>query len=421
MSDITIEDFTAEARTFLDANAEKRPPAREFVWGQGSDEVAVFDEKDRDAEAREAEEAKQWRRKRFDHGFGWITGPEKFGGRELPGAYERAYSSVENEYVTPGMGIFTISLGMVAPTILAHAISEVQDLYLRDLYRGDRVACQLFSEPGSGSDLASMQTKAVRDGDEWIVTGQKVWTSSAHLSDIGEIICRTDPELPKHKGLTGFVVDMRAPGVDIRPLRQMTGGANFNEVFFEEVRVPDTHRLGDVNQGWTVALTTLMNERASIGAGGGGGTGMFTPRRIHAMLEAFGLDDDPVIRDEAARLYTTFNVAKWNNQRALDKIKAGGLPGPELSTAKLALTNNLKAYTEWVARVLGPRITADTGEWGTYAWSKMLLGVPGMRVAGGTDEIMKNIIAERVLGLPKDPGIDSVTAFKDLKVGTQRD
>jgi alkylation response protein AidB-like acyl-CoA dehydrogenase len=421
MADISIEDFTAEARAFLDAHAERRPPAQEFVWGQGSDEVAVFDEKDRDAEALEAEEAKEWRRKRFDHGFGWITGPEQFGGRELPSSYERAYGSVENEYVTPGMGIFTISLGMVAPTILAHAIPEVQDLYLRDLYRGDRVACQLFSEPGSGSDLASMQTKAVRDGDEWILTGQKVWTSSAHLSDIGEIICRTDPELPKHKGLTGFVVDMRAPGVDIRPLRQMTGGANFNEVFFEEVRVPDSHRLGDVNQGWTVALTTLMNERASIGAGGGGGTGMFTPRRIHAMLEAFGLDQDPVIRDEAARLYTNFNVAKWNNQRALDKIKAGGLPGPELSTAKLALTNNLRAYTEWVARVLGPRITADSGEWGTYAWSKMLLGVPGMRVAGGTDEIMKNIISERVLGLPKDPGVDSTTPFKDLRVGTQRD
>ena len=421
MADITVEEFTAEARSFLDDNAERKPPAQEFVWGQGSDEVAVFDEKDRDAEAREAEEAKEWRRKRFDHGFGWITGPEKFGGRELSAAYERAYTSVENEYVTPGMGIFTISLGMVAPTILAHAIPEVQDLYLRDLYRGDRVACQLFSEPGSGSDLASMQTRAVRDGDEWRITGQKVWTSSAHLSDIGEIICRTDPDLPKHKGLTGFVVDMRAPGVDIRPLRQMTGGANFNEVFFEEVRVPDTHRLGDVNQGWTVALTTLMNERASIGAGSGGGTGMFTPRRIHAMLEAFGLDDDPVIRDEAARLYTNFNVAKWNNQRALDKIKAGGLPGPELSTAKLALTNNLKAYTEWVARVLGPRIAADSGEWGTYAWSKMLLGVPGMRVAGGTDEIMKNIISERVLGLPKDPGVDSTTPFKDLKVGTQRD
>jgi acyl-CoA dehydrogenase len=421
MGRITIEEFTAEARAFLDAHAERKPPVREFVWGQGSDDVAVFDEKDREAEAREAEEAKAWRRTRFDHGFGWITGPEKFGGRELPAAYERAYASVENEYVTPNMGIFTISLGMVAPTILAHAIPEVQDLYLRDLYRGDQVACQLFSEPGSGSDLASLQTKAVRDGDEWVITGQKVWTSSAHLSDIGEIICRTDPELPKHKGLTAFIVDMRAPGVEIRPLRQMTGGASFNEVFFEEVRVPDTHRLGDVNQGWTVALTTLMNERASIGAGGGGGMGMFTPARIHAMLEHFGLDGDPVIRDEIARIYSNFTVAKWNNQRALDKIKAGGLPGPELSTAKLALTNNLKAYTEWVARVLGPRITADTGEWGTYAWSKMLLGVPGMRVAGGTDEIMKNIVAERVLGLPKDPGIDSTTPFKDLKVGTQRD
>ncbi len=421
MADITVEEFAREARAFLDANAEKRPPAREFVWGEGSDEVAVFDERDREAEARDAEAARAWRRQRFDHGLGWITGPEKFGGRALSGAHERAYAAVENEYVTPGMGIFTISLGMVAPTILAHAIPEVQDLYLRDLYRGDMVACQLFSEPGSGSDLASLQTKAIRDGDEWVITGQKVWTSSAHLSEIGEIICRTDPELPKHKGLTGFVVDMRAPGVEIRPLRQMTGGANFNEVFFEEVRVPDTHRLGDVNQGWTVALTTLMNERASIGAGGGGGSGMFGPRRLHAMLEHFGLDRDPVVRDEAARLYSDFTVAKWNNQRALDKIKAGGLPGPELSTAKLALTNNLRAYTEWVARVLGPRITADSGEWGTYAWSKMLLGVPGMRVAGGTDEIMKNIVAERVLGLPKDPGIDSTTPFKDLKVGTQRD
>jgi alkylation response protein AidB-like acyl-CoA dehydrogenase len=282
------------------------------------------------------------------------------------------------------------------------------------------VGCQLFSEPGSGSDLASIQTKAVRDGDEWVLTGQKVWTSSAHLSEIGEIICRTDPDLPKHRGMTAFVVDMTAPGVTIRPLRQMTGGANFNEVFFDEVRVHDSHRLGDVNGGWTVALTTLMNERASIGAGGGGGSGLFTPGRIHAMLEHFGLDEDPVIRDEATRIYTSFQVAKWNNQRALDKIKAGGLPGPELSTAKLALTNNLKAYSEWVARVLGPRICADTGEWGTYSFSKMLCGVPGMRVAGGTDEVMRNIVAEQVLGLPKGPGVDKNLPFKDIPVGTQR-
>jgi len=419
--EITIEEFTAEARAFLDAAAAPRPPATEFVWGEGSDEVAVFDERDREAEARDAEAARAWRRQRFDHGFGWIGGPEKFGGRDLPAAYERAYQSVEQGYVTPNMGVFTISLGMVAPTILAHAIPEVQDLYLRDLYRGDLVACQLFSEPGAGSDLASLQTKAVRDGDEWVLTGQKVWTSSAHLSEIGEIVCRTDPEQPKHRGLTAFVMDMRAPGVEIRPLRQMTGGASFNEVFLDEVRVPDTHRLGEVNGGWTVALTTLMNERASIGAGGGGGSGMFSPRRLHAMLEHFGLDRDPVVRDQAAKLYSDFTVAKWNNQRALDKIKAGGLPGPELSTAKLALTNNLKAYSEWVASVLGPRILADTGEWGTFAFSKLLTGVPGMRVAGGTDEIMKNIVAERVLGLPKDPGIDSTTPFNELLVNSERD
>ena len=412
---ITVEEFTEEARAFLEANAERRPPAKEFVWGQGSDDVGMFDEKPRDVEAREAEEAKAWRRLRFDHGVGWITGPERFGGRDLPQAYERAYNSVESQYVTPRMGVFTISLGMVAPTILAHAVPEVQDLYLRDLYRGDMVACQLFSEPGAGSDLAGITTRAVRDGDEWIISGQKVWTSAAHLSQIGEVICRTDPDLPKHKGMTVFVVDMHAPGVEIRPLRQMTGGAAFNEVFFDEVRIPDTHRLGEVNSGWSVALTTLMNERSSIGAGGGGGgAGLFSPRRMHAMLEHFGQADNAVLVDEAARLYTSFTVAKWNSQRALDKIRRGQLPGPEMSTAKLALTNNLKAYTEWAAKVLGPRLAADGGEWGAYAFSQMVTGVPGMRVAGGTDEVMRNIVAERVLGLPKDPGVDSTTPFKDL-------
>jgi len=413
----TLEEFTESARNFLEANATHRPPASEFVWGQGSDDVAVFDEKDSEAELAEAAAARAWRAKRFDNGVGWISGPKEYGGHGLPGAYERAYSALEAHYETPSMGLFTISLGMVAPTILAHGTDEAKSQYLRDLYRGDTVACQLFSEPGAGSDLASLQAKAVRDGDEWIVTGQKVWTSNAHLSEIGEIICRTDPEMPKHRGLTGFVVDMTAPGVEIRPLRQMTGGASFNEVFFNEVRIPDTHRLGDVNGGWGVALTTLMNERASIGAGGGGGGGGLTsPRRIHAMLEHFGLANDAVVVDQAIRIYSQFMVARWTNQRALDKIKAGALPGPELSTAKLSLTNNLKAYSEWMGQVLGPRIIADTGEWGTYAWSKMLLGVPGMRVAGGTDEIMKNIVAERVLGLPKDPGIDSTTAFKDLRV-----
>jgi acyl-CoA dehydrogenase len=282
------------------------------------------------------------------------------------------------------------------------------------------VACQLFSEPGAGSDLAGLQTRAERDGDEWIVNGQKVWTSGAQYSDIGEIICRTDPDKPKHKGLTGFVVDMHAPGVEVRPLRQMTGGASFNEVFFTDVRVPDDHRLGDVNEGWTVALTTLMNERASIGAGSaGGGLGIASSTRLIEMLRHFGLDQDPVYRQELMKLHVAFSVAKYNNQRAMDKIKSGQLPGPEMSIAKLSLTQNMWQTAQFVSRVLGARITADTGEWGTFSWEQFLLGVPGMRIAGGSDEVMRNIVAERVLGLPKDPGIDSKTAFKDLKVGTQ--
>jgi alkylation response protein AidB-like acyl-CoA dehydrogenase len=194
----------------------------------------------------------------------------------------------------------------------------------------------------------------------------------------------------------------------------MTGGASFNEVFFNDVRVPDDHRLGDVNQGWSVALTTLMNERASIGAGGGGGLGVADSRRLVEMLRQFGKDDDAVLRDELMRLHTGFRVAKLTNQRALDKIRAGQLPGPEMSIAKLALTRNLTDTGAFVARVLGPRIAADTGEWGTFAWARFVTGTPGMRIAGGTDEVLRNIVGERVLGLPKDTGIDTTSAFKDL-------
>ena len=196
------------------------------------------------------------------------------------------------------------------------------------MYRADIVGCQLFSEPGAGSDLASLQTRAVRDGEEWVLTGQKVWTSGAQYSDIGEIIARTDADQPKHRGLTGFIVDMRAPGVEIRPLRQMTGGASFNEVFFTDVRIPDDHRLGDVNNGWNVALTTLMNERAAIGAGGaGGGTSGLLTRAVE-MTKAFGLNDDPLVRQRLADLIVHSRVNQYTNQRALDKIRAGQTPGP---------------------------------------------------------------------------------------------
>jgi acyl-CoA dehydrogenase len=422
MPDLSLDEFRADATTFLDANAELREKDQKFVWGEGTDDISLFEEVDPDTERRQIEAAKAWRAKRFDAGFGYIFGPAEYGGRELPAAYDRAYAQLEARYAIPNQSFFGIGLGMVAPTILAHATDEVKDAYLAKMYRGDLIGAQLFSEPGAGSDLAGLQTKAMRDGDEWVITGQKVWTSGAQYSDIGEVICRTDPDQPKHKGLTGFVVDMHAPGVEVRPLRQMTGGASFNEVFFNEVRVHDGHRLGDVNEGWGVALTTLMNERASIGAGsGGGGMGLANSTRLSEMLRHFGLDQDPVHRQQLADLHIKFQVAKFTNQRALDKIKAGQLPGPEMSIAKMALTQNLTQTAQFVAQVLGPRITADTGEWGTFSWAQFVLGTPGMRIAGGSDEVLRNIVGERVLGLPKDPGIDSKTPFKDLKVGTQSD
>jgi acyl-CoA dehydrogenase len=422
MPDPTLDEFRDEVTAFLDANAEKRREVKkaEFRWGEGSDDVSLFEEVDRGRELEDLADAKAWRAKRHDAGVGWITGPKEYGGRELSQAHERLYNALEAKYRIPPQSFFGIGLGMVAPTIKDHATPEVKADLLPKMYRGDLVGCQLFSEPGAGSDLAGLQTRAERDGDEWIITGQKVWTSGAHYSDIGEIICRTDPDQPKHKGLTGFVVDMKAPGVEVRPLRQMTGGTAFNEVFFDEVRVPDTHRLGDVNQGWSVALTTLMNERASIGAGSGGGLGLGNVERLKQMIHHFGLGDDPVTRDQLADLYIRFQVAKFTNQRAMDKIKSGQIPGPEMSIAKMALTENMQRMIEFVARVLGPRLTADTGEWGTYAWNGMLQGVPGLRVAGGTDEVLRNIVGERVLGLPKDPGVDTTSPFKDLAANATR-
>ncbi len=418
MADITLEVFEKEARDFLDANATRKEAEKAFVWGEGSDKVAVFEEKDRDTERADVRRACEWRAKKFDAGFGWISGPAQFGGRELPNAYERLWNSLEGQYQVPNQGAFTIGLGMVAPTILAHGSDVAKELYLKRMYRAELVGCQLFSEPGAGSDLASLQTRAVRDGDEWVITGQKVWTTGAQFSDIGEIIARTDPDLPKHKGLTGFIVDMHAPGVEVRPLRQMTGGASFNEVFFTEVRVRDDHRLGDVNNGWNVALTTLMNERAAIGAGGGSGINLYT--RVIEMVRHFGLDTDPIIRNELANLLIHQRVAGYNNQRAMDKIKAGQMPGPEMSIAKLAGTLNSLRLGAFLSKVLGPKLVADSGEWGTYAWSQLILGAPGGRIAGGSDEVMRNIVGERVLGLPKDAGIDSTSPFKDLKVGTQK-
>jgi len=417
MAELDLDTFQTEALDFLNANASLKAESSNFVWGEGPDDPSLFEEIDRENEKAALAAAQEWRATKYDAGFGWITGPEEMGGRGLTRRHDRAYAELENRYDVPDQSFFGIGLGMVAPTIADHAEPDVAADILPKMYRGDIVGCQLFSEPGAGSDLASLQMKAERDGDEWIVTGQKVWTSGAHYSDLGEVICRTDPDLPKHKGLTGFIVDMKAPGVDIRPLRQMTGGANFNEVFFNEVRVPDSYRLGEVNDGWRVALTTLMNERASIGGGSNAGGG-FT--RLREMARHFGLADDPLVRQRLMDIYINGAVLRYNNQRSLAAMKRGQLPGPEMSGSKLLLTENMRRTSDFVSTVLGPRLAANSGEWGTFSWSGYVLGMPGMAIAGGSDQVLRNILGERVLGLPKEPGIDTTSPFKDLKVGTQR-
>jgi len=420
LSHLSEEAFTAAAVEFLEANASLKAEEQSFVWGEGDDNASLFDDPDREQEQRDLAAAKAWRAEKYDAGFGWISGPTELGGSGCPRGYEAIWSRLEAKYDAPSAGFFGIGLGMVAPTIAAHANPEVAAELLPKMYRGDLVGCQLFSEPGAGSDLASLQMKAERDGDEWIINGQKVWTSGAHYSDVGEIIARTDFDLPKHRGLTGFMVDMHAPGVEVRPLRQMTGGANFNEVYFTDVRVPDSHRLGDLNQGWTVALTTLMNERASIGGGGGGDSRGGGITRLTEMARSVGKLDDANIRQRLMEIFTYNKVLSYTNQRAMAGLAAGKTPGPEMSLAKMGLTRSMRAQVHYLSEVLGPSLIADTGEWGTFSNAGFVLGEPGMHIAGGSDEVMRNIIGERVLGLPKEPGIDTTSAFKDIKVGTQR-
>jgi len=289
---------------------------------------------------------------------------------------------------------------MVAPTILRHGSQQQKEHWLPRLYRGEQIACQLFSEPDAGSDLAAVRTQAVRDGDRWRLSGQKVWTSGAHLADVGEIICRTADQ-PRHRNLTAFLMDMHADGVTVRPLRQITGGASFNEVFLDDVIVPDSRRLDTEGNGWQVALTTLGHERGAMGHSAFGGARILSTERLIGLVQAMGKQDDPVIRGEFGELLSHLRAARYTQQVMAAQARAGDAPGPEIALNKIALSNNMKRLAEFVAAVLGPALIADTGAWGTYAWTSVVLGAPGYRLGGGTDEVLKNTIAQRVLGLPR--------------------
>jgi acyl-CoA dehydrogenase len=304
---------------------------------------------------------------------------------------------------TPALDVFVISLGMVASTFLAFGSPAVRTLVPR-LHRGDLIGCQLFSEPGAGSDLASLTTKSERDGDDWIVNGQKVWTSVAHHADWGLLLTRSDQGSSKHEGLTAFALDMRTPGVEVRPLVMMTGGREFNEVFFSDVRISDEYRLGGVGQGWRTAIATLMNERA-LGAAGSDLFGVErTLERLRLTLQQPGSGADrPVVRQAIAHAYTMAQTIRYQAMAADARRAAGLPPGPAESVFKLANTETLRKIVDLAGTIWGPKAIADSGEWGTYSWADMILTVPGMRIAGGTDEVMRNILAERVLGLPKEP------------------
>jgi alkylation response protein AidB-like acyl-CoA dehydrogenase len=307
-------------------------------------------------------------------------------------------------------GVFAVGIGMVGPTLIAHGTEEQKARYLDPLLRGDEVWCQLFSEPGAGSDLAGLSTKAVRDGDEFVVDGQKVWTSGAQHSQLGILLARTDPDVPKHRGITYFVVDMATPGIEVRPLRQINGAAHFNEVFLSGVRIPATDVVGEVDGGWGVALTTLGSERSLIG-GGMGGTAW--PQLLE-LARAHGATADPLRRQEIAAAFTRYEVLRFLGYRVQTALSQHRLPGAEASVLKLAYSRHTAATADLAMTLTGATGTLLGGEDLDEAWRQQFLGQWSSRIGGGTDQIQGNVIAERVLGLPRDARPDKDVPFREL-------
>ena len=353
----------------------------------------------------------------FDAGLAWVHFPVGHGGLGLsrrfqPLIYERLAAGGAS---LSNLGRNGIGYGMAAPTILAQGSDEMRNRYLRPLFTCEEIWCQLFSEPGAGSDIAGLSTRAVRDGEEWIINGQKCWTSVAHIADFGLLLARSNPDTEKHRGLTYFVVNMHAPGVDVRPLRQMTGDAEFNEEFLTDVRIPDSERLSEVGQGWNGALVTLMNERVAIGSSvqprGGGAIG----RAVELWHK--GSHQDPARRDKLMQLWVEAEVQRLNNLRAAEASRLG-TPGPEGSTGKLAYAELNQRITEFCVDLLGPegmlydsyamprRGGMSARERAEQSPQRVFLRARANSIEGGSSEVMRNILGERVLGLPGDVRVD---------------
>ena len=365
------------------------------------------------------EQAKQWQKQKYDAGWACIGWAPEFGGRGASPIEEVIWRQEESQYDLPS-NFFLIGQGMIAPTLMAWARDEDKARYLPPLASGEEVWCQLFSEPAGGSDLAALRTRAERDGDEWVINGQKIWTSGAHFSDYGVIVVRTDPTVPKHKGLSYFYVDMKASGVEVKPIKQLTGDSDFNEVYFNDVRVSDQQRLGEVGQGWQVSLTTLMNERAAIG----GGFGQMDVALAMAVAQKVEIDGRPALEDASVRArlanwYVQESGLKYTGYRSLTALSRGALPGPENSIGKLVGAPKMQAMSSYLMDLLeaSGAITDESLATEAGIIQRAYMGAPGLRIAGGTDEIMANIIAERVLGLPQEPRLDKGIPFNEVPTG----
>ncbi|MFT4098279.1 MAG: acyl-CoA dehydrogenase family protein [Rhodoblastus sp.] len=401
--------------------AEFRKIARDWIEANRPDgllrDLAAAEEiKDRDQRtAALVKAAKAWQKKKADAGFACPTWPKEYGGRAATPIQRVIWDQEEGKYGALS-GPFAIGQGMCGPTVMAYATEEQKRRYLPPLASGEEVWCQLFSEPAGGSDLAGLRTKAEKDGDDWIINGQKIWTTGAHFSDYGILITRTDPTLPKHKGLTMFFLDMKSPGVEVRPIKQASGHSGFNEVYFTNVRIPDSQRLGKVNDGWNVSLTTLMNERFSIGARLATGVPEFFDFASGVKMADGALAiEDAAVRSRLATWASRANGLKYTSYRAISALSRGERPGPENSIGKLVaapMMQDIAMYALDLQGQMGAVARDDASPAGKLY--QMLYGAIGMRIAGGTDEVMRNIIAERVLGLPGDIRVDKDAPFNQI-------
>jgi alkylation response protein AidB-like acyl-CoA dehydrogenase len=386
--------YRERVRSWLEEHKDEAPPVSSTRAG-AEDESYL--------QARRA-----WQGKLAGGGLAGVTWPQEFGGQGL-GPIEQVIVNQEiGRAHVPGI-LDVIGIGMLGPCLIAHGSDEQKARHLGPMLHGDEVWCQLFSEPAAGSDLAAVQTRARLDGDEYVLNGQKVWTTNAQFSSFGLLLARTNPDVPKHKGLTMFIVPMDAPGVTIRGLRQISGEAEFNEVFFDDVRVPAEYVVGGVDNGWGTALTVLMYERVTIGLGSEG-MGYRADRFAKALAADPAAAKDKAVRKALGEIGTELLALRFASYRTLSALSKGQIPGPEAGLAKVTTVNAAIAAGDLIADVLGPEALDEDSE-----WAYMISFLPGLKSAGGTEQILRNTIGERVLGLPPEPRLDKGIPFSELR------